>query len=88
MFTAEVRINLKRGVADPEGANTLKTLRLLGFERIQEVHTVKLFTLDVDAADEQAAQEEVEQACRRLLANPVIQQYTITIQAKKETASA
>lgn len=88
MFTAEVRINLKRGVADPEGANTLKTLRLLGFERIRDVHTVKLFTLDVDAANEDEAHEEVAQACRRLLANPVIQQYTITIEPKKETAPA
>lgn len=88
MFTAEVRINLKRGVADPEGANTLKTLRLLGFEKIQQVHTVKLFTLDVDAANETQAQEEVEQACRRLLANPVIQQYTITLRPHKETPPA
>lgn len=88
MFTAEVQIHLKRGVADPEGANTLKTLRLLGFEKIREVHTVKLFTLAVDAVDEEDARKEVEQACRRLLANPVIQDYTITLHKRQETASA
>jgi phosphoribosylformylglycinamidine synthase subunit PurS len=88
MFTAEVQIHLKRGVADPEGANTLKTLRLLGFEKIRDVHTVKLFTLDVDADDEDEAHTVVEQACRRLLANPVIQDYTITLRRRQETASA
>ncbi|MBW3582966.1 MAG: phosphoribosylformylglycinamidine synthase subunit PurS [Euryarchaeota archaeon] len=80
MYRAEVRIGLKKGVADPEGANTHKTLKLLGFEDIREVHTVKLFTLDVDTDSEAAAKDEVERACRRLLANPVIHDYQVTLQ--------
>lgn len=79
MYTAEVRIGLKKGVADPEGANTHKTLQLLGFERILGVHTVKTFTLDIDAPDETAAKGEVEKACKRLLANPVIHDYSISL---------
>lgn len=82
MYTAEVRIGLKKGVADPEGANTHKTLQLLGFEHIKAVHTVKTFTLDIDASDQAAAQEEVEKACRRLLANPVIHDYQITLRGQ------
>ena len=79
MYTAEVRIGLKKGVADPEGANTHKTLQLLGFQNIRGVHSVKTFTLDVDAASEDAARTEVEKACKRLLANPVIHDYTIAL---------
>jgi phosphoribosylformylglycinamidine synthase subunit PurS len=88
MYTAEVQIRLKKGVADPEGANTLKTLRLLGFQKIQEVHTVKLFTLEVDASTEQEALEEVQEACRRLLANPVIQDYHIELKAREAPQDA
>ncbi len=87
MFTAEVRILLKHGVADPEGANTLKTLHLLGFQRIRDVHTVKTFTLEVDAENEQEAHQEVEAACRGLLANPVIQDYTIRLEPQEKPAS-
>lgn len=79
MYTAEVRIGLKKGVADPEGANTHKTLQLLGFEHVQAVHTVKTFTLDLDVASEDAARAEVESACQRLLANPVIHEYSVTL---------
>jgi phosphoribosylformylglycinamidine synthase subunit PurS len=82
MYTAEVRIGLKKGVADPEGANTHKTLRLLGFQNITGVHTVKTFTLDLKTDSEAAAREEVEKACRRLLANPVIHDYQVTLRKK------
>ena len=79
MYTAEVRIGLKKGVADPEGANTHKTLNLLGFENITGVHSVRTFQLDIDATDEKTAREEVEKACKRLLANPVIHEYQIQV---------
>lgn len=79
MYTAEVRIGLKTGVADPEGANTLKTLKLLGFDNIEAVHTVKTFTLDIDTDSEDKARSEVDKACQRLLANPVIHDYSVTL---------
>lgn len=87
MYTAEVRIGLKKGVADPEGANTLKTLKLLGFEQVTGVHTVKTLTLDIDTDDEGVARNEVEEACKRLLANPVIHEYDYTL-AKATPATA
>ena len=40
MAVAEVRVTLKKGVADPEGKNTLKALELLGFEGVREVRSV------------------------------------------------
>ena len=79
MYTAEVRIGLKKGVADPEGANTLKTLKLLGFTNVTGVHSVKTFTLDIDAKTEAEAKEVVDKACKRLLANPVIHEYQVRI---------
>ena len=46
MAVLEIRIELKKGVADPEGKNTKKTLESLGFKGLGEVKTVKLFEMD------------------------------------------
>ncbi len=79
MVTAEVKIELKEGVADPEGMNTKKTLKLLGWE-VDKVETGKLFEIDLgDNFSKEEAREEVEEMCQKLLANPVIQTYDIKI---------
>lgn len=72
MYRAEVRIELKPGVADPEGANTKKALELLGFRGVKAVKTVHAFSLDLDAGSEGEAHAQVEEMCKKLLVNPVI----------------
>lgn len=78
MTVVEIRIELKKGVADPEGKNTKKTLESLGFKGINDVKTVKVFEVDTDLqpADAQAQAEEM---CRKLLANPVIQNFRVSV---------
>ena len=78
MVVAEVRVELKKGVADPEGKNTLKALELLGFEGVKDVKTVKLFDILIEG-DAGHAEKKVEEMCRKLLANPVIHNYSIKI---------
>lgn len=78
MAVAEVRVELKKGVADPEGKNTLKALELLGFEGIKDVKTVKVFDIVLEG-DGGAVEKKVDEMCRRLLANPVIHNYSIKI---------
>jgi phosphoribosylformylglycinamidine synthase PurS subunit len=75
---AEVRVELKKGVADPEGKNTLKALELLGFKGLRDVKTVKVFEIHLDASPGEA-KKMVEDMCRRLLANPVIHNYSVTV---------
>lgn len=79
MVTAEVRIELKPGVADPEGKNTLKALELLGFVGVVDVRAIRVFQIDLKEQSKKAAQKIVERMCERLLANPVIHRYTISI---------
>ncbi|WP_202319897.1 phosphoribosylformylglycinamidine synthase subunit PurS [Archaeoglobus neptunius] len=74
---ADVYIELKEGVADPEGEATLKALRLLGFKRVKKVSTVKVFRLDIEARSKDDAEREIAEMCEKLLANPVIQRYRI-----------
>jgi len=78
MVVAEVRVELKRGVADPEGKNTLKALELLGFEGLKDVKTVKVFEIHLDGQSGEV-EKKVDEMCRRLLANPVIHNYSIKI---------
>lgn len=78
MVKAEIRIGLKHGVADPEGENTRKALELLGFKGVQSVKTIKVFEMDLNM-DADKAQAACDEMCRKLLANPVIQTYSIEL---------
>jgi len=80
MVRVKVEVLLKKGVTDPEGENVHKALKLLGFDRVRGVHSSKLFLIDVDVKDPRAARKEVEEMCRRLLANPVIHDYSIVVE--------
>ncbi|MFA5862411.1 MAG: phosphoribosylformylglycinamidine synthase subunit PurS [Candidatus Thermoplasmatota archaeon] len=79
LYRAEVRIELKPGVADPEGANTKKALELLGFKGLKGVRSVHAFSIDLEAATDAAARAEVDEMCKRLLVNPVIHAPRVTI---------
>ena len=78
MVVAEVRVELKKGVADPEGKNTLKALELLGFEGLKDVKTVKVFEIQLEGVSGDV-EKKVDEMCRRLLANPVIHNYSVKI---------
>lgn len=79
MMKVQVQVRLKKGVADPEGDNTLKALNLLGFKGLSAVHSAKLFEIELDEESHEVAKEQAEEMCRRLLANPVIQDYKIEL---------
>ncbi len=68
----EVRIGYKPGVQDTEGESTLRGLKTLGFEKVKTVHASKVYRIEGNYS-----KEEIEEMCRRLLANPVSQNYTI-----------
>jgi phosphoribosylformylglycinamidine synthase PurS subunit len=82
MFEAKVTIGLKKGVSDPEGANTLKALHLLGFNNVKEVKTIRTVDLLIDGKNKEEVKKKVEQMCQRLLTNPVIHTYEINIEEK------
>ena len=80
MYEAKVTIQLKKGVSDPEGANTLKAIHLLGFSNVKSAKTIRTFDLLVDGKDKNQVKKDVEQICQRLLTNPVIHNYDIVIE--------
>ncbi len=78
-FHVRVEVTHLHGILDPQGAQVERALPALGFTGVSDVAIGKLIQLSVSAASEAEARAEVEQMCERLLANPVIEQYTIHI---------
>ncbi len=74
---AIVEIHLKKGVADPEGDNVLKALKLLGFSSVSAVRSIKVFEIVTGDRSLARARIAVEEMCRKLLASPVIHDYRI-----------
>jgi phosphoribosylformylglycinamidine synthase len=76
---ARVHITLKDGVLDPQGKAIAHALETLGFSGISGVRQGKYIELDVDANDEAKARSAVKSMCEKLLANTVIEDYTVDI---------
>ena len=76
---ARIHVMLKNGVLDPQGKAVQHALGSLGFDGVNEVRQGKIIELDLDEADEKAAHEAVEQMCKNLLANTVIENYAIEL---------
>jgi phosphoribosylformylglycinamidine synthase len=76
---ARVHVTLKAGVLDPQGKAIQGALGALGFEGVVGVRQGKYLELDIAEADTDRARAEVERMCRKLLANPVIEDYTIDL---------
>ena len=76
---ARVHVRLKDGVLDPQGAAIGRALGQLGFAGVGEVRQGKMIELEIDDTDRAQAEARVRAMCERLLANPVIETYTITI---------
>jgi phosphoribosylformylglycinamidine synthase subunit PurS len=77
-FTVEVRVCLKKGALDAEGETVRKSLGLLGYD-VSKVETVKVYRVVVEAKSKAEAVSVMDGAAKRLLANPVIQEYSVTV---------
>ena len=78
-----VLVRLRPGIMDVQGAAVQRALVGLGFSDLRELRVGKVVEVDVDAPNEAAAKQRVDQMCTKLLANPVLEDYTIeTIEGK------
>ena len=72
-----VIITLKKDVLDPQGKVIHQTLDGMGFNDVNEVRQGKYFEIDTKESDQKKAKEKVEEMCKKLLANLVIENYKI-----------
>ena len=75
MFLARIYVTLKPTVNDPQGLTILGGLKTLGFDTVSRVRAGKYLEVSLDEPQRQAAAQQVEEMCRQLLANPVIEEY-------------
>ena len=79
VMKARVTVTLKSGVLDPQGKAIEGALRSLGVEGVTSVRQGKVFDVELDTADKAKAEASLRQACERLLANTVIENYRVEI---------
>jgi len=85
-FHAQVEVTHLPGVLDPQGATVERALPALGYTNVHDVRIGKSIRLTVEAPDAVAAAAQVDEMCRRLLANPVIEAFTVEVVAAEPVA--
>ena len=78
-FRVEIRVTPREGIVDPEGQTIGRALDNLGYRGVHHVQSGRLVRFELEAGDAGAAREQVTRMCEELIANPVIEQYDISI---------
>tara|TARA_B100000965_G_scaffold291113_1_gene248894 strand:+ start:965 stop:1198 length:234 start_codon:yes stop_codon:yes gene_type:complete len=73
----KVIVTLKNGVLDPQGKAIQQTLNGMSFSNLEEIRQGKFFEININESDETKAKSQVEDMCKKLLANLVIEDYKI-----------
>jgi phosphoribosylformylglycinamidine synthase len=79
MLEARIHVTLKKSVLDPQGDTVRGALASLGFRDVIDCRIGKFMVLRLDERDAVKAQAQVDDMCRKLLANPVIEDYVFQI---------
>jgi len=78
-FSVVVDIQLRPGIADPQGATIERALPALGYQGASGLRVGKVIRFDLESEDEAAARAEVDDMCERFLTNPVIETATVEL---------
>ena len=85
---ARVHVTLKPGILDPQGKAIQHALGALGFAAVDKVRQGKVIDLELDETDPDAARANLTEMCEKLLANTVIENYAIELDAGPERSTA
>ncbi|MCC7519254.1 MAG: phosphoribosylformylglycinamidine synthase subunit PurS [Verrucomicrobiae bacterium] len=77
---ARVTVMPKKTVLDPQGKTVAKAIRHLGMERVTEARVGKVIELEIEGGETNEARRKLEEICRDLLSNPVIEDYRLEIE--------
>ena len=77
-YRVKIEVSLKPGHSDPEGETTANLLKELGY-KVKSVGVGKVYSVVLEASSKKEAQDEAAEMCKRLLANPTKDDYTITV---------
>ena len=77
---ARIHVFLKPGVLDPQGAAVAGALKTMGYDEVTEARQGQLIELELSGTDAAQAETRVKEMCDKLLANPVIENFTVEIE--------
>jgi phosphoribosylformylglycinamidine synthase PurS subunit len=83
MYLSKVYITLKPTVNDPQGLTIKGALHTLGFKNVAEVRAGKYIEIKIEAANMEKARAEIQDMCKKLLANPVIENFRFDLEEIK-----
>ena len=82
-FKAEINVMPLKALLDPQGKAVTGSMKNIGLSEIQNVRIGKHISLEIDATNKEAAQKKVEESCKKLLANPIMESFEITLEESK-----
>jgi len=80
MFLAKIIITLRKSMLDPQGKAVHHALQSLQMRDVQEVRIGKLIEMKINSTEKDQAEKVTEEACKKLLANPVMEDYTFSVE--------
>lgn len=80
MMEVEIYIRLKKTVSDPQGLTVKHALQSLGYQNLEEVRVGKFITVKLNSKDKKEAKQTTDEMCQKLLANPIIEDYSFKIE--------
>jgi phosphoribosylformylglycinamidine synthase subunit PurS len=76
---AKIIVTPKKAVLDPQGKTVQSALEHMGYKGVQAVHVGKYLEVELQGGDKAAARQQMEEACRKFLTNPVIEDFHLEI---------
>jgi phosphoribosylformylglycinamidine synthase PurS subunit len=80
-FSAEINVMPLKEILDPQGKAVSGSMKNMGLAEIQNVRIGKHISLEIEAENESIAREKVDEACKKLLANLIMESYEFTLKA-------
>ena len=81
MLRAKVYVTLRKTVVDPQGLAVKNALKSLNYEHeVEEVRVGKLIDIKLNISDREKAEQIIDQMCKKLLSNPIIEDYSFTLE--------
>jgi phosphoribosylformylglycinamidine synthase len=80
MFRSRIRVTLRTSILDPQGKAVEHAVRTLGVDGVSDIRMGKYVELKVESPTESEARKTTDEVCRRLLANPVMEDYSFEIE--------
>ena len=80
MYLSKIKVTLRKSILDPQGKAVRHAIESLGVGAVKDVRMGKYIELQLDSASEEEARRQTEEVCRKLLANPVMEDYQFDVQ--------